>query len=107
MPHDAFEVIAVDGGSTDGSGALLDDYAAAHTHVRVIPMQNSGWPGRPRNAGTDAARGDYLFYLDADDMLAPEALRRMLAFADEHGSDIVVVRTQWLEDEHPTRTPPL
>jgi hypothetical protein len=103
MPCEGFELVAVDDGSTDGSGTILDEYAAAHPNLRVIHLENSGWPGRPRNVGTDAARGDYLFYLDADDMLAPEALRRMVDFADEHGSDVVVVRTQWLKDDLPFR----
>src|SRR4051794_18902437 len=105
MPPEAFEAIAVDDGSSDGSGALLDDYAEAHRILRVIHQANSGWPGRPRNVGTAAARGDYVFYLDADDMLGAEALRRMVAFADQHGSDVVLVRTQWLRDGRPVRAP--
>ena len=109
LPPDAFEIVAVDDGSTDGSGTILDGCAAAHSNVRVIHQANSGWPGRPRNVGTDAARGDYVFYLDADDMLGREALRRMVEFADEHGSDVVVVRTHELKNERllraaPTRT---
>jgi poly(ribitol-phosphate) beta-N-acetylglucosaminyltransferase len=109
LPPDALDIVAVDDGSTDGSGTVLDGCAAAHSNVRVIHQANSGWPGRPRNVGTDAARGDYVFYLDADDMLGPEALRRMVEFAHEHGSDVVVVRTHELKDERllraaPTRT---
>lgn len=84
------EVIAVDDGSTDSSGELLDEYARAHPHLRVIHQANSGWPGRPRNVGLDAARGDYVFFLDADDELGPEALRRLADFADAHASDVVV-----------------
>lgn len=84
------EVIAIDDGSTDGSGERLDAFAAEHAHVRVIHQANSGWPGRPRNVGMDAATGTYLFFLDADDELGPEALRRLADFADEHASDVVV-----------------
>ena len=97
------EIVAVDDGSTDGSGAVLDAYAGRHPGVRVIHQANSGWPGRPRNVGTDAARGTYVFYLDADDTLAPTALRRMLEVADEHGSDIVVVRSVVMRDGRPVR----
>jgi poly(ribitol-phosphate) beta-N-acetylglucosaminyltransferase len=103
----AFEVIAVDDGSTDGSGAVLDDYAATHPNIHVIHQANAGWPGRPRNVGTDIARGDYVFYLDADDMVGPQALRRMVEFADQHRSDVVVAPTQWLKDERPLRDPPM
>ena len=100
-----FEVVAVDDGSTDGSGAVLDGYAAAHPNVHVVHQANSGGPGRPRNVGTDLARGDYVFYLDQDDMLGPEALRRMVEVADRHASDVVLVRTQWLKDERAFRAP--
>lgn len=86
----AYEVIYVDDGSTDGSGARLDRLAAAHSHVRVVHQENSGWPGRPRNVGMDLARGDYIQFVDQDDELGPEALQRLHAVAAEHGSDVVI-----------------
>lgn len=89
LPAGALEVIAVDDGSTDGSGATLDAHAREHGW-RVIHQENSGWPGRPRNVGLGHARGTYVFFLDADDELGPEALRRLADFADEHDSDVVV-----------------
>lgn len=87
-----FEVIAVDDGSTDGGGNLLDEFASRHSNWRVIHQKNSGWPGQPRNVGIDVAAGDYVFFCDADDRLGPEALRRMVAFADEHGVDVLAPR---------------
>lgn len=84
------EIVAVDDGSTDGSGELLDKYAADHEHVVVFHQENSGWPGQPRNRATKASSGRYVFYMDSDDYLGAEALRRMCDYADEHESDIVL-----------------
>jgi len=90
LPTDAFEVIAVDDGSTDGSGALLDRWAQQAPHRRVVHQANSGWPGQPRNRGVDASTAEYVMFMDSDDYLGPETLRRLVSFADTHGSDVVV-----------------
>ncbi|WP_242903229.1 glycosyltransferase family 2 protein [Actinomadura terrae] len=86
------EVVAVDDGSTDGSGDELDRLAAARPGLTVVRQPNSGGPGAPRNAGIERAQGRYLFFLDADDRLGPEALERMCAVAEEQGTDVVVGR---------------
>jgi glycosyltransferase involved in cell wall biosynthesis len=90
LPVDAYEVIFVDDGSTDGTAVTLDEAACDYPQVRVIHQPNSGWPGQPRNRGMDAARGDYVFFCDDDDWLAPEALELLHRFAVENGSDIVL-----------------
>jgi poly(ribitol-phosphate) beta-N-acetylglucosaminyltransferase len=86
------ELVAIDDGSTDGSGEILDEYARRHSFIRVMHQENSGWPGQPRNRGIEAARGEYVFFLDSDDALGPEAMRRLYEFAEEHGSEVVVAR---------------
>jgi glycosyltransferase involved in cell wall biosynthesis len=86
------EVIAVDDGSTDGSGELLDSYATRDERVMVIHQATSGWPGQPRNRGTAVSRGRYVFFMDSDDHLGREAMRRTCDFADENCSDVVVPR---------------
>lgn len=69
------EVILVDDGSTDGVSPLLCDEAAAEHPglLRVIHQENKG-PGGARNTGLEAARGEYVFFVDSDDSIAPGSL---------------------------------
>ncbi|MFJ3302288.1 glycosyltransferase family 2 protein [Streptomyces sp. NPDC086549] len=96
------EVIAVDDGSTDGTGECLEEFAArVSMPVTVIRQENSGGPSGPRNVGLGKAAGRYVFFLDADDRLGPEALERMVAMADKNGTDVVLGRVEGIN-----RTPP-
>lgn len=90
MPAGAYEVIFVDDGSTDGSGRRVDELAATHPHMHAFHIPNSGWPGRPRNIGIDAARGRYVYFVDHDDWLSPEALERLADRADRGEADVVI-----------------
>lgn len=88
---ESLEVIVVDDGSTDGTGAVVDEWAARHPGLfHVIHAEGSGGPATPRNTALDRARGRYVFFLDADDFLGTEALARLVAAGDEQGSDIVL-----------------
>jgi poly(ribitol-phosphate) beta-N-acetylglucosaminyltransferase len=88
---DRMEVIAVDDGSTDGSGKELDRFAELHPGtVRVLHQPNSGGPAAPSNRALDIARGRYVYFIGADDHLGPEALERLVEAADEYDSDVVV-----------------
>ena len=83
------EIVCVDDGSTDGSGVILDEYAAKDARVRVVHQPNGG-AGKARNAGLDLARGDYLFFCDPDDWAETDMLERMHAAAAENGADVVL-----------------
>ncbi|MER5751626.1 glycosyltransferase family 2 protein [Streptomyces sp. NPDC002088] len=89
--REQLEVIAVNDGSTDTTPAELERLAAVYPKLlRVVHQENSGGPAAPRNAGLELARGKYVFFLDADDYLGPEALARMVAMAEENGTDVVL-----------------
>ncbi|MEV0633675.1 glycosyltransferase [Streptomyces sp. NPDC050619] len=95
MDPTRIEVIAVDDGSTDGTGEYLEEFAArAAMPVTVIRQENSGGPSGPRNIGIGKAAGRYVFFLDADDRLGPEALERMVAMADENDTDVVLGKVE-------------
>ncbi|MFF5722641.1 glycosyltransferase family 2 protein [[Kitasatospora] papulosa] len=88
---DRLEVVAVDDGSTDESGAELDRFAARFPGtVKVIHQANSGGPAAPSNRALDVATGRYVYFIGSDDYLGEEALARMVACADENDSDVVI-----------------
>ncbi|WP_234539541.1 glycosyltransferase family 2 protein [Streptomyces shenzhenensis] len=96
------EVIAVDDGSTDGTGECLEEFAArAAMTVIVIRQANSGGPSGPRNVGLAKAAGRYVFFLDADDRLGDEALERMVAMADTNGTDVVLGKVEGINRKGP------
>lgn len=82
------EIILVDDGSPDGCPALCDAYAAEDTRIRVIHQENGGL-SRARNTGFAAAQGRYVYFLDSDDYLIPEAIETLVQRAEETQSDLV------------------
>ena len=87
--HAAAEIVVVDDGSTDRSVAKIQSYGP---RVTCIQSTNQG-PGHARNLGVKAATGDYVQFLDSDDLLVPDALANALAmFRAFPDSDIVYGR---------------
>ena len=84
-----WELLLVDDGSTDNSGAICDEYAARDSRIRVIHKENQG-VSMARNLGLELARGEYVGFVDSDDWLAPEMFGAMYQSARETGADIVM-----------------
>lgn len=83
------EVICVNVSSTDNSAEVLAEYKNKYPQLTVLDVENLG-PGIGRNKGLDAARGKYIFFLDADDFLKPELLQRLYDKAQEKDYDLVI-----------------
>lgn len=83
------ELILVNDGSPDRSGAMCDAWAVRDNRVRVIHKENGGVCSA-RNAGLDAARGEFIAFVDSDDWVDPEMYAVMMTQAREHGCDVVM-----------------
>ncbi len=85
------EVLVVDDGSTDDTGRVADELAAADDRVRVLHRgHNDGAPGAPRNLGLDGARGAWVAFVDSDDEYLPGSLRRLVDAAVAADADVAV-----------------
>lgn len=84
-----FEFIIVDNGSTDRSGAVVDKYAAQDSRIRVIHRKR-GNIGAGRNTGLDAAKGEYIAFIDDDDWAEPDFLEFLLNLLEENHADVAI-----------------
>ncbi len=76
--YHSLEILLVDDGSTDSSGIICDDLARKDFRIRVFHQPNKGL-GMARNVGLDNAIGEWIFFLDSDDFLHPEAIASLLS----------------------------
>ena len=86
-----FELILVDDGSPDQSGAICDQYASEDNRVRVIHQKNGG-AAVARNTGLDAASGKWIAFIDSDDWVHPDYLRVLHETAEQKHADLVTCR---------------
>ena len=91
-----WETICVDDGSTDNSGAILDEYAAKDSRFKVIHQPNAG-VSAARNAALDVVTGEWLTFVDGDDSISSDCLSAMLKRVDDTAIPLVIgqVRKVW------------
>lgn len=85
--YQQLEVILIDDGSKDESGAICDRYAARDSRIRVIHQKNGG-AAAAKNAGLRVATGEYLSFVDSDDYLEPNVYGYMVGVLKEEGADV-------------------
>ncbi|MCM1028104.1 MAG: glycosyltransferase [Alloprevotella sp.] len=95
-----WELIIVDDGSTDTTRAIANKAALSDSRIRVIHQPNRGLSAA-RNAGLDSVRGEFITFIDADDMVSPSFLSELMAIETATGADIVAAHTVTF-----TSTPP-
>lgn len=92
------EVILVEDGSPDGSAAICDEFAALDSRVRVIHKANAG-VSEARNTGIKAARGEYIMFVDGDDVTHPRMVEVMMDAMGSGDYDFVMVDVVMVEED--------
>lgn len=83
--YQSFELLLIDDGSQDGSGAMCRTLCGEDSRIRFLPMPHRG-VSAARNAGIEAAEGDYIFFLDSDDTIHPHLLEALLELCQATGA---------------------
>ena len=84
-----FEVLMIDDGSTDNSGAILDEYAQKDNRFRVVHKKNEG-VSAARQTGVELAQGEYVIHADSDDWVDQTMLEELYAKAENDDADVVI-----------------
>lgn len=84
-----FELLLVDDGSPDNSGAICDEYAARDSRVKVFHKENGG-VSSARQMGLDNSLGEYVIHADPDDWVEPDMLQELYSEAQQSGADMVI-----------------
>ena len=95
--HD-LQIIVIDDGSTDRSGKIIEKLACEDTRIISITQKNAG-VGAARNAGIDAATGKYLTFVDGDDSISPNYIRRYVRRMRETGAQMLVGGLDFVTEE--------
>jgi CDP-glycerol glycerophosphotransferase len=100
-----FEIIAVDDASPDHCPTILDSYAGRDARIRVLHLDRNVGLGPARNAGLDHATGEYVWFVDSDDWLAPGALAAVAAQLHRLAPELLLLdhdRVSWLGEHTPS-----
>ena len=92
-----FELILVDDGSPDGCPALCDAAAAKDSRIRVIHKKNGG-QSTARNAGLDAAHGEWIAFVDSDDTITPDYCAKLYAAVQATGAQMAVCNYRQVDE---------
>lgn len=92
------EILLIDDGSTDSSAEQCDKYAAKDSRIKVIHKKNGG-VSSARNLGLDLAKGEYIAFVDADDLLKPDYFDVLYYAVSEQGAEIVFCNAEVVDEQ--------
>ena len=94
-----FEIVCVNDASTDGSWNVVKSIAHGEPRIRLYENEENAGAAVTRNRGMELARGEYLYFLDADDMIVPEALEKLYQKACESSLDVLTFCSAFIYEE--------
>ncbi len=92
-----YEIVIIDDGSTDSSCSIAQNYAEKHVNIHLFRQQNGG-AGAARNRGLEVAKGDYIYFLDADDYIATNVLKCLLELSEVNKLEILAFNSKYVKD---------
>ncbi|KQR94979.1 glycosyl transferase family 2 [Chryseobacterium sp. Leaf180] len=92
------EIIIVDDGSTDRSADIIDEYVIRFPDKIKALQQKNGGLSDARNAGIDAATGDFIGFVDSDDFISETMFEEMIALAEKHDAEMVICNIQKVDE---------
>ena len=97
--YENLEIILVDDGSPDNCPKMCDEWAQKDSRIKVIHKKNEG-VSSARNAGIDAAKGDFIGFVDGDDVIAPDFYKTLVKQSEENDADISACSFQHYNDDY-------
>ena len=92
LPREECEILLVDDCGSDGSANIAADFCARHANMRVIRRAKNGGLSAARNTGLEQAKGDYVYFLDSDDLPVPGQIMQLVYKARFFNLDVAKAR---------------
>lgn len=105
LPQEICEVLLVDDCGQDRSAEIAAEYCQKYPHFHIIQREKNGGLSAARNTGMAQARGEYLYFLDSDDLPEPHALLTLASAARDQQLDVAKARFCYYDDETGARAP--
>ncbi len=107
LPENKFEIICVNDCTPDNTRGVIEKYQKKHENLTIIDHEINKRVGAARNTGFYAAKGEYVWFIDPDDTISPDAIKELLPILDEEQLDFIQFGHDWMtEDKQPISNPP-
>lgn len=97
--YENWELLVLDDGSRDGTGEIVKSFAKRDSRIFYLPNKVNIGAGKTRNEGVKLARGQWIAFLDSDDMWQEDKLKRQMALADERGESFLFTGSCFMDGE--------